>query len=150
MFFFRDRRRYSDGEIALAELHPGEAEPELGFGREYTFRITPAGSRREAGQISLRLGESEGVYYFGHIGYHIDPPYRGKHWAEKACRLLVPLMREQGLESVVITCDLDNEASRRTCERLGCVAERVVPVPAWLRKKYEVSAAKRRFVWRIG
>ena len=67
------------------------------------------------------MGDSPCVYYFGHIGYHVDPPWRGHHYAARACALLAPLIAVAGKSSVVITADPDNFASRRTCERLGCV-----------------------------
>lgn len=63
------------------------------------------------------MGESPCVYYFGHIGYHVDPPWRGHHYAARACALLAPLIAVAGKSSVVITADPDNFASRRTCER---------------------------------
>lgn len=149
MWLFRARPQYSDGEIDLFPLRLYPPEEALGFGACYDYLIAPHGTRREAGRISLRLGESEGVYYFGHIGYHIDPPYRGHGWARKACNLLKPLLETTGKESVVITCDTDNWPSRRTCEHLGCQLERIVDVPMSLRRRYEISAVKCRYIWRL-
>ena len=139
----------SDGEIDLYPLDLVPPEEEMGFGEYFDFIITQHGRKREIGQISLRMGESECVYYFGHIGYHIDPPWRGHHYAEKACRLILPLMRRWDMHSAVITCDPDNFPSIRTCERLGCVWENTVDVPVILQKKWELSAVKRRYIWRI-
>ena len=121
----------------------------MGFGETYDYIIAPHGVRKEAGRISLRLGESPCVYYFGHIGYHVDPPYRGHHYARRACALLRPLMRSRGKSSVVITTDTDNIPSRRTCEGLGCELERIVQVPAWIRHRWEISDVKCRYVWRL-
>lgn len=149
MFFFRGKAQYTDGEIDLIPLNLFQPDDDLGFGRVYDFIIAPHGKRREAGRISLRLGESAGVYYFGHIGYHVDPPYRGHGWAAKACALLEPLMILEGKSSVVITTDTDNWPSRRTCEKLGCTLERIVDVPLSLRRKYEISAVKCRYIWRL-
>ena len=36
--------------------------------------------------------------YAGNLGYNIDPPFRGKHLAERACRLLFPLAVAHGFE----------------------------------------------------
>lgn len=149
MLMFRGRAAYSDGEIDLIPVRTYPPEKELGFGRMYDFIIAPCSKRREAGRISLRLGESVGVYYFGHIGYHVDKPYRGHGWAWRACRLLEPLMAQEHKTSVVITCDPDNWASRKTCEHLGCTLERVVDVPESLRSRYEISAVKCRYIWRL-
>ena len=139
----------TDGVIDLFPINLYPPDDSMGFGECYDFIISPHGKRREAGQVSLRLGESAGVYYFGHIGYHVDPPYRGQHFAERACRLLMPLIETVGKTSVVITCDPDNAPSRRTIERLGCEYECTVPVPPDLQRRWELSPMKCRYVWRM-
>ena len=137
----------TDGEIDLRPMNAYEPDLSMRLGEIRGFRICPHGSRREMGQINLRFGESPGIYYFGHIGYHIDPPYRGHHYAEKALRLVRGICLREGKESVVITTDPDNLASRRTCERLGCLTERQVKVPENLQKKWELSSEKVRYIW---
>ncbi len=83
-----------------------------------------------AGGIGLRVSNNyETVMYSGHIGYHVYPPARGRHCAERACRLLLPLARMHGIDPLWITCNPDNFASRRTCERLGGQLVEIVPVP---------------------
>lgn len=147
--FFRHGPEFTDGEIDLYPIHLSPPAQELGFGRESNWRITLHESRRSIGRITYRPGESEAVYYFGHIGYHIDPPWRGHHYAEKACRLIRDEIRRSGKSSVVITCDPDNLPSRKTCLALGCLWESEVPVEAWLQEKYEISPRKDRFIWRV-
>ena len=149
MIFHRFRAEYSDGIIDLIPLHINPPNPELRFGHEQIWRITMHNSRKEIGQISYRDGESRCVYYYGHIGYHIDPPYRGRHFAYRACLLIREEIRMSGKTSVVITCDPDNPASRKTCERLGCLLEGEASVPEDLRKKYELSEVKCRYIWHI-
>jgi tagatose 1,6-diphosphate aldolase len=83
-----------------------------------------------AGSISLRIGHSRNLdLYLGHIGYHVLPPARGHHFAERAARLLIPVARAHGHKMLWITCNPDNLASRRTCERLGAVYVDTVEVP---------------------
>lgn len=149
MFFNRFRPEFSDGVIDLIPIRLYPPEHAMGFGQVYDYIIAPCGKRREAGRISLRLGESPCVYYFGHIGYHVDPPWRGQHFAARACALLAPLISASGKRSVVITADPDNLPSRRTCERLGCVLESVVDVPLEIQQRWEISAVKCRYIWRI-
>ena len=108
MLFRRVRAEFSDGVIDLLPLRLYPPEKEMGFGRVYDYMIVPHGTHREVGRISLRMGESPCVYYFGHIGYHVDPPYRGNHYARRACALLRPLIALHGKSSVVITTDPDN------------------------------------------
>ncbi|MBQ8202340.1 MAG: GNAT family N-acetyltransferase [Clostridia bacterium] len=149
MWFRKIKAEYSDGVIDLVPLRLYPPEREMGFGRNYDFMITEHDRRYEIGRISLRVGESPCVYYFGHIGYHIDPPYRGHHYARRACELLRPLITLHGKESVVITCDPDNWPSRKTCVGLGCVLERIVDVPEEIQYRWEISAVKCRYIWRM-
>lgn len=149
MFFRRYHPAYTDGVIDLVPIRLYPPDSDMGFGECYDYIIAPHGVSREAGRISLRLGESPCVYYFGHIGYHVDPPYRGKRFAQRACALLKPLMLERGKKSVVITTDPDNIPSRRTCEGLGCEMERIVDVPREIRSRWEISAVKCRYIWRL-
>lgn len=83
-----------------------------------------------AGTISLRIGTGEDLeYYFGHIGYGVYPPARGRHYAERACRLLLPLAQAHGINPLWITTDPANGPSRRTCERLGAELVDIVDIP---------------------
>ena len=143
------RPEYSDGVIDLIPISLYPPETEMGFGEVLDFIIAPHGVRREAGRISVRMGESECVYYFGHIGYHVDPPYRGHRFAQRACALLAPVMLAAGKRSVVITTDPDNIPSRKTCEGLGCVLENTVPVPPHIYERWEISHEKCRYIWKL-
>ena len=112
------------------------ADPTKGWVPQYNFwmrlhdrpfRPAPV---RIAGGISLRAGTTPSIeLFYGHIGYHVYPPARGRHYAERACRMLLPLCRRHGLRTLWITCNPENAASRRTCERLGMEFVGTVPVP---------------------
>ena len=149
MLFRRFRPEFTDGVIDLVPIRLFPPEEEMGFGEVYDYIIAPHGQRREAGRISLRLGERPCVYYFGHIGYHVDPPWRGHHYAARACALLEPLIAASGKSSIVITTDPDNMPSRHTCERIGCILESIVPVPPLMQSRWELSPVKCRYVWKI-
>ena len=85
---------------------------------------------RIGGTVTLRVGSSPVVdLYYGHLGYHVYPPARGRRLAGRACRLLSGLARRHGLGALWITCDPHNAASRRTCERLGAELVETVAVP---------------------
>jgi tagatose 1,6-diphosphate aldolase len=112
----------------LAQFHPGD--PLKSHVPDYEFYMKSAGSPETAGRISLRIGTNEFIrLYAGHIGYEVFPQWRGRHFAERAVRLLVPLAREHGLSELWITCNPENGASRRTCERLGAVLAGIVELP---------------------
>jgi predicted acetyltransferase len=73
----------------------------------------------------------------GHIGYSIRPSRRREGHASRALALALDHARGLGLERVLLTCDLDNDASRRTIERNGGVLE-------------DVRADKRRYWIALG
>ena len=55
----------------------------------------------------------------GHIGYSVRPSRRGEGHATRAVKLALDEARALRLTRVLITCDDDNVASRRTIERAG-------------------------------
>jgi predicted acetyltransferase len=74
------------------------------------------------GRINLRFQEgTEALPAFvsGHIGYAVVPWKRRRGYATEALRLMLPLARAEGLSRVEITCDADNEPSRRVIEANG-------------------------------
>lgn len=85
---------------------------------------------RIMGGITIRISHSASVErYYGHIGYHVFPAARGRHYALRACRLLLPLAKQHGLNPLWITCDPQNMPSRRTCDLLGMTLAEIVSVP---------------------
>lgn len=61
----------------------------------------------------------------GHIGYAVRPARRRQGHATRALGLSLDESRNLGLERVLVTCDDDNEPSRRTIERNGGILEDV-------------------------
>ncbi len=81
-------------------------------GDEYVGRIA---LRHELTELLLTWG--------GHIGYSVRPSARRRGHAGAALGLMLPVCAELGIDPVLVTCDTDNEASRRTIERNGGVYE---------------------------
>lgn len=83
------------------------------------------------GDCDLRIGHNHRILmYAGHIGYTVEPQYRGRRYAARAVALLVRLAQKHEMSTLWITCDPDNIASRRTCELVGAEFVEIVDVPS--------------------
>lgn len=68
----------------------------------------------------LRFGDGgDNVTWAGHIGYSVPPSLRGHGYATQFLRLCLARAWELDFEHVMLTCDVDNAASRRVIEKCG-------------------------------
>lgn len=140
MFVFLSTDFLSDGEIRLILEEAVEGNEEKGFVPAYKFAICRYDGTK-VGRCDLRIGHNDKLHFAGNIGYAIDEKYRGNRYAAKACRLLFELAKKHGMDYVIITCNPENIASRKTCEYAGGklleIAE--LPLSSDMREKGETA-----------
>ena len=72
------------------------------------------------GRISLRHELNEPLHEWGgHVGYVVRPSVRRRGHASAALAQVLELARRRGMQELLVTCDTDNEASRRVIEGAG-------------------------------
>jgi len=128
--FYADEELKNEG-IYLSLYRKADEDIKKGYVPAYYFKIKRCVDDVELGQCDLRIGYNENTRYGGNIGYEIFVPFRGNHYASKACKLLFKLAKKHKMDEVIITCSPDNIASRKTCEDCGAELIGIIDVPAW-------------------
>jgi tagatose 1,6-diphosphate aldolase len=129
-FTFLDPGELRDQELSLVLGERRRPDGGITEVPTYCFHLMVLGLAIPVGHLNLRIGDTPNlVLYQGHIGYGVQSPWRGRRYAARATRLVIPLARQHGLETIWITCDPDNEPSRRTCEIVGAQWVETLDVP---------------------
>jgi predicted acetyltransferase len=80
------------------------------------------------GRASLRFELNE---FFaergGHVGYGVAPAHRRKGYATEILSQSLVILRDEGVERVLVTCGSDNVGSARVIEHNGGVLESIAP-----------------------
>lgn len=129
-FTFLDPGSLIDGDLELVLVGRYPADPAKAHVPGYEFEIRRRPDHVLAGHIRLRIGDMAGLLkYASHVGYDVNPESRGRHYAARSVRLLLPFARAHGLTKLWISCQPANLASRRTCELAGAVLRDTVEIP---------------------
>ena len=116
---FLDPGILKDGELELVLTETRDSDPSEGIVPEYKFEMRHE-SGDKAGSLGFRIQLTDQLAsYGGHIGYDVEPDFRGAHFAARSCRLMFPLAKRHGIHQLLITCAPDNIASRKTIEAIG-------------------------------
>jgi len=129
-FNFHDPGKLIDHDLELVLIARYTGDPAKNHVPAYKFQMRRAGQDKNIGAIELRVGNTRHItMYGGHVGYRVFSKHRGRRYAARACRLLLPLARSHGLQTLWITCNPDNAASRKTCELAGAELVGIVDLP---------------------
>lgn len=92
------------------------------------FVLTDTDTGRIYGMLQIRHNLNEYLQKFaGHIGYSVRPTERRKGYAKTMLKQALKYCKETlGLERVMVSCLVENEASRRTILACGGVFEEKV------------------------
>jgi predicted acetyltransferase len=120
----------ASGVATMVETLRGYADPSRELGERWVhcdyLWITDGEPEEVIGFIAIRHVLNDFLLdQGGHVGYSIRPARRGQGHATRALALAVGRAAELGIARVLVTCDDDNEASRRTILRNGGVLEDV-------------------------
>jgi predicted acetyltransferase len=130
------------GMAELVDLLRGFADPgrELGEGLvrcDYLW-ITDGEPEQVIGFVAIRHTLNAFLLEEGgHIGYSVRPARRREGHATRALTLALDRAAELGIDRALVTCDDDNEPSRRTIERNGGVLEDIRKA----RRRYWIDTA---------
>ncbi|WP_417484111.1 GNAT family N-acetyltransferase [Maricaulis salignorans] len=95
-----------------------------------TLRYAIEAAGQTVGEVRVRLGDSDDLKrHFGQIGYEVYPAYRGRGHASLACQLALTVMRDLGYGEAWITCNPENLASRRVCDKAGAKLVEIIDIP---------------------
>ncbi len=130
-FVFLEPGALADGDLCLMLRCTERGNPFARVVPSYEFEMRSVdGEGGRLGRISLRIGDTPRLrLHVGHIGYFVEPECRGRRYAARAVRLVLPLAWRHGLDPVWVTCNPENLASRRSLELAGGVYVETVPVP---------------------
>lgn len=106
-----------------------------------TFIAVRISDDKMVGVIELRHHIDHPVLgvWGGHVGYSVHPDERRKGYGKEMLRQGLEYCRLRGLDSVLITCDIDNTASERTILANGGVFERQICVDGDQMKRYWIT-----------
>ena len=143
-FRFLSPGKLLQDDLRLVLVKQSLADPVRRYVPCYYFDMCREGSNQRLGTITLRVGAARRLRCPGHIGYSVYKRHRGRQYAARSCRLLLPLAHAHGLAGVWITCSPANLASRRTIEIAGGRYVETIRVP----REHPMYARGMRYVRR--
>ena len=107
----------------------------------HTYLAVRKSDDKVVGVIDLRHHINHPILgtWGGHCGYSVLPSERGKGYAKEMLRLNIQNAKAMGIEKLLITCDVSNEASEKTILANGGVYEKTIEVDGCKMKRYWIT-----------
>ena len=107
----------------------------------HTYLAVRRSDYRIIGVIDLRHHINQPILstWGGHSGYTVRPSERGKGYAKEMLRLNIQNAKALGIDKLLVTCDVRNEASERTILANGGVYEKTIDVDGCEMKRFWIT-----------
>ncbi len=129
-FQFLDPGELVDRDLELVLMQACPADPAKGYVPWYEFEMRSCPGDEAMGKLAFRIGDADTILrYPCHIGYDVKPGFRGRRYAARSVKLILPFARAHGLAALWIGCVPENAASRRSCELAGAELHEIVDIP---------------------
>lgn len=138
-----DTSKSAEEWIKICELRKSEATcGETGTAvPSHMYLAVRKSDNRIVGVIDLRHHINHPILgtWGGHCGYSVRPSERGKGYAKEMLRLNIQNAKALGIPKLLITCDVNNEASEKTILSNGGVYEKTIEVDGSRMKRYWIT-----------
>lgn len=107
----------------------------------HTYLAVRKSDDRVVGIIDLRHHINHPILgtWGGHLGYSVRPCERRKGYAKEMLRLNIQNAKTMGIEKLLVTCNVRNEASEKTILANGGVYENTIDVDESKIKRYWIE-----------
>ena len=132
------KKDYHDFEAYIDSLE--EKDESNGRVPDSTFFCLDTDTNTFVGAVNIRHYLNESLLLNGgHIGDGVRPSRRGEGIATKMIAMALEECKKLGLEKVLMVCDKDNIASRRTIEKNGGILENEIEVDGNVEQRFWIT-----------
>ena len=113
-YFNKYNKALENFQDYLNDLHNYSNGNDLPQGKVVTSTFWLIDKKEVVGVVRIRHQEVECA---GHIGYDISPDYRNRGYGFMILKLALEKTINIGIEEVILTCNIDNTASKKIIEK---------------------------------
>ncbi|WP_291578764.1 GNAT family N-acetyltransferase [Clostridium sp. UBA6640] len=113
-YFNKYKKALENFQDYLNNLHNYSKGNDLPEGEVITSTFWLIDTKEVVGVVRIRHQEVECA---GHIGYDISPDYRNRGYGFQILKLALEKAIEIGISEVILTCNIDNTASKKIIEK---------------------------------